>query len=114
MNGSRPPTCPAANPPPCPTTNPPPPAAIGPTTGADTSPSMSHPRCGADASAPSTYPVGWSPAGGQRVVEAHYNYPNRYAQRYAPTLVGNWWRSEEHTSELQSRGHLVCRLLLEQ
>src|SRR5690625_5305703 len=27
---------------------------------------------------------------------------------HAPTL-----RSEEHTSELQSRGHLVCRLLLE-
>src|SRR5207253_3742153 len=30
-----------------------------------------------------------------------------------PTL-GGWiadnWRSEEHTSELQSRGHLVCRL----
>src|SRR5690625_7055918 len=27
----------------------------------------------------------------------------------------DWWqsRSEEHTSELQSRGHLVCRLLLE-
>src|SRR5690625_5356293 len=24
------------------------------------------------------------------------------------------YRSEEHTSELQSRGHLVCRLLLEQ
>src|SRR5437870_8369496 len=24
-----------------------------------------------------------------------------------------WKRSEEHTSELQSRGHLVCRLLLE-
>src|SRR5207253_10453370 len=24
-----------------------------------------------------------------------------------------WYRSEEHTSELQSRGHLVCRLLLE-
>src|SRR5437870_10194756 len=24
-----------------------------------------------------------------------------------------WCRSEEHTSELQSRGHLVCRLLLE-
>src|SRR5690625_6897047 len=23
----------------------------------------------------------------------------------------NWTRSEEHTSELQSRGHLVCRLL---
>src|SRR5690625_932640 len=26
---------------------------------------------------------------------------------------GTKWRSEEHTSELQSRGHLVCRLLLE-
>src|SRR5439155_21226357 len=26
---------------------------------------------------------------------------------------GRRWRSEEHTSELQSRGHLVCRLLLE-
>src|SRR5437870_6788107 len=28
-------------------------------------------------------------------------------------LVRNFGRSEEHTSELQSRGHLVCRLLLE-
>src|SRR6266508_4804999 len=27
--------------------------------------------------------------------------------------VGSPRRSEEHTSELQSRGHLVCRLLLE-
>src|SRR5690625_7114703 len=26
--------------------------------------------------------------------------------------VGDKIRSEEHTSELQSRGHLVCRLLL--
>src|SRR2546422_6160043 len=26
---------------------------------------------------------------------------------------GNLYRSEEHTSELQSRLHLVCRLLLE-
>src|SRR5437660_7288600 len=26
---------------------------------------------------------------------------------------GRYDRSEEHTSELQSRGHLVCRLLLE-
>src|SRR5690625_6610427 len=26
---------------------------------------------------------------------------------------GSLMRSEEHTSELQSRGHLVCRLLLE-
>src|SRR5690625_6828382 len=28
-------------------------------------------------------------------------------------LAGSDMRSEEHTSELQSRGHLVCRLLLE-
>src|SRR5439155_9627822 len=28
-------------------------------------------------------------------------------------LTGGCARSEEHTSELQSRGHLVCRLLLE-
>src|SRR5205809_5693810 len=27
--------------------------------------------------------------------------------------AATWWRSEEHTSELQSRLHLVCRLLLE-
>src|SRR5690625_5844195 len=27
--------------------------------------------------------------------------------------VFGWERSEEHTSELQSRGHLVCRLLLD-
>src|SRR5437660_3873602 len=27
------------------------------------------------------------------------------------SIIG--FRSEEHTSELQSRGHLVCRLLLE-
>src|SRR3989442_3222370 len=27
--------------------------------------------------------------------------------------IGEWARSEEHTSELQSRPHLVCRLLLE-
>src|SRR5207253_8923239 len=28
-------------------------------------------------------------------------------------VLGIGGRSEEHTSELQSRGHLVCRLLLE-
>src|SRR5207253_7890766 len=30
-----------------------------------------------------------------------------------PALQWDAIRSEEHTSELQSRGHLVCRLLLE-
>src|SRR3712207_7111401 len=28
-------------------------------------------------------------------------------------LLAGWGRSEEHTSELQSRQYLVCRLLLE-
>src|SRR3712207_7548429 len=28
-------------------------------------------------------------------------------------IAENCWRSEEHTSELQSRQYLVCRLLLE-
>src|SRR5690625_3907457 len=32
---------------------------------------------------------------------------------YFPDVGGSYFRSEEHTSELQSRGHLVCRLLLE-
>src|SRR2546429_1657866 len=35
----------------------------------------------------------------------------------SPSWRNGWnstrWRSEEHTSELQSRLHLVCRLLLE-
>src|SRR2546429_5086635 len=55
--------------------------------------------------------------------------PNGTKLRSTPlTSEGNWscaglgpatgsprreWRSEEHTSELQSRLHLVCRLLLE-
>src|SRR5207253_8441213 len=49
--------------------------------------------------------------------------PNTFTiQRGSPTVYVNGkpfarmndqTRSEEHTSELQSRGHLVCRLLLE-
>src|SRR5690625_5632779 len=34
-------------------------------------------------------------------------------RRGSPGSEENRRRSEEHTSELQSRGHLVCRLLLE-
>src|SRR5690625_5055581 len=33
--------------------------------------------------------------------------------RFEQAIVDAGGRSEEHTSELQSRGHLVCRLLLE-
>src|SRR5439155_26770264 len=36
----------------------------------------------------------------------------RHHSRHREADVGDG-RSEEHTSELQSRGHLVCRLLLE-
>src|SRR3712207_8908852 len=36
----------------------------------------------------------------------HFHYPNLVG-------IGNGERSEEHTSELQSRQYLVCRLLLE-
>src|SRR5437870_10887349 len=35
------------------------------------------------------------------------------SRREGPKEVRSSLRSEEHTSELQSRGHLVCRLLLE-
>src|SRR2546421_1898887 len=42
----------------------------------------------------------------------------RTSQKYTPEYGGTWSRtaasrSEEHTSELQSRSDLVCRLLLE-
>src|SRR3989442_4856930 len=39
----------------------------------------------------------------------------RCTSRYSLALswLKSAWRSEEHTSELQSRPHLVCRLLLE-
>src|SRR6266498_4380406 len=37
----------------------------------------------------------------------------RYSVNRSQALAGNGARSEEHTSELQSRPHLVCRLLLE-
>src|SRR5690625_214138 len=37
----------------------------------------------------------------------------QHLKSYAEDYIGEISRSEEHTSELQSRGHLVCRLLLE-
>src|SRR5690625_5419263 len=38
-----------------------------------------------------------------------FNFGQKHHPFCAPFMVN---RSEEHTSELQSRGHLVCRLLL--
>src|SRR3989442_4655027 len=57
-------------------------------------------------------------------VWSYFNQPrlvNRYSQSCPstscpvtpPNKVSKSKRSEEHTSELQSRPHLVCRLLLE-
>src|SRR2546422_3377174 len=46
-----------------------------------------------------------SEAGAAAMLGASINYPMRGAVTFK--------RSEEHTSELQSRLHLVCRLLLE-
>src|SRR5690554_8232016 len=39
--------------------------------------------------------------------------PRKRAKARGAVVVGGTGRSEEHTSELQSRPHLVCRLLLE-
>src|SRR5207253_11235829 len=47
----------------------------------------------------------------ERVGKAMRNPPRDAMLAGASTEIGR--RSEEHTSELQSRGHLVCRLLLE-
>src|SRR3712207_8530412 len=38
---------------------------------------------------------------------------SRVNRRNTSTAAVKPWRSEEHTSELQSRQYLVCRLLLE-
>src|SRR2546422_773371 len=38
---------------------------------------------------------------------------SRRGEEWSSADLAEWTRSEEHTSELQSRLHLVCRLLLE-
>src|SRR5690625_5825625 len=47
------------------------------------------------------------------VHSAHLGAAQLGGLRLGSLLLGGQQRSEEHTSELQSRGHLVCRLLLE-
>src|SRR5262245_62947731 len=51
----------------------------------------------------------WSPiaTGSSRSSVRRYSFPFAVYAQWAPS------RSEEHTSELQSLRHLVCRLLLE-
>src|SRR6266702_1729872 len=73
-----------------------------------------HPRLGYDALAAQ----GGFPAEMLDVVLHHHElldgtgYPNGLRGNQISDIV-RLTRSEEHTSELQSRGHLVCRLLLE-
>src|SRR3712207_8820663 len=44
-------------------------------------------------------------------VSIKQNLSEEFIEKYNDSL--DWDRSEEHTSELQSRQYLVCRLLLE-
>src|SRR5438552_10108804 len=53
------------------------------------------------------------PRASQRVFPAFLNMGGHPADRGKAGLLQNGIRSEEHTSELQSPDHLVCRLLLE-
>src|SRR3712207_6964828 len=47
-------------------------------------------------------------------VDNRHQYTVQIWRNYATVLAHlGRWRSEEHTSELQSRQYLVCRLLLE-
>src|SRR2546427_7727969 len=56
-----------------------------------------------DGSEPSLQYAGCAAAG--RMRDVNHTRPSR-------SIIG-LWRSEEHTSELQSQSNLVCRLLLE-
>src|SRR5690625_5820621 len=50
--------------------------------------------------------------GGKKLLNRPLVTPTCFAHKRS-SLPDRKRRSEEHTSELQSRGHLVCRLLLE-
>src|SRR2546421_135804 len=47
------------------------------------------------------------------LLQDHREAAKRLAIEWARLFPGRFYRSEEHTSELQSRSDLVCRLLLE-
>ena len=46
------------------------------------------------------------------IMAADSTFSMKFGMRFQ-NLVTTTWRSEEHTSKLQSPDHLVCRLLLE-
>src|SRR5690625_5894889 len=66
---------------------------------------------------PASAPVRNHPSGpAEVVVHTSATSPSGHttaATASISTFEARMMRSEEHTSELQSRGHLVCRLLLE-
>src|SRR5438445_1980573 len=68
--------------------------------------SMPMPACSAACSVPGHKP-GWMPA------STSTSSVIVYQKARVTSVVGGRSRSEEHTSELQSRQYLVCRLLLE-
>src|SRR5947199_4012031 len=53
------------------------------------------------------------PSPNLRTIKGSIVYPGIEILQSAGVSVGRGTRSEEHTSELQSLRHLVCRLLLE-
>src|SRR5690554_7207460 len=63
----------------------------------------------------SGYSVSLSSDGNIVAIGAPYNTGNGIHSGHVRIYenASGTWRSEEHTSELQSRPHLVCRLLLE-
>src|SRR5690625_6129775 len=50
---------------------------------------------------------------GSRTYQTRIILHHSHISNYCDCPAYPTYRSEEHTSELQSRGHLVCRLLLE-
>src|SRR5690606_41791748 len=81
-----------------------------------------HPRTGLRGGAAGTGPAGGTvhrgsaqlqPGRGNRAIGRHRHRRRAHGLDVEKTLVFQKGRSEEHTSELQSRENLVCRLLLE-
>src|SRR5690625_5948980 len=73
-------------------------------------PSGPPPPSGGSPPSPPPPPAGAAPPDGSVSVSTGTSSEATYPESVSPLIVASW-RSEEHTSELQSRGQLVCRLL---
>src|SRR3712207_8732099 len=63
---------------------------------------------------PSRRTMAWAPGRmGSPCAATRARFSSTAAAISSDMLTVSWCRSEEHTSELQSRQYLVCRLLLE-